>query len=390
MVVEASAGSWTGSEVSTMKNPVERLTVPAANPLANYLAHKDEIDAAIARVLSGGRYILGEEVAAFEQEFARYIGVRFGIGVGSGTEALHLAMRACEIGPGDEIITVSHTAVATVAAIELCDAKPVLVDIDPQSFTIDSNQIEAAIMPRTKAIIPVHLYGHPADMQFIGSIARRHSLYVIEDCAQSHGATYQGRKTGAWGDIAAFSFYPTKNLGALGDGGIVVTDDPELAERARLLREYGWRQRYISEIPGLNSRLDELQAAILRVKLRYLDDENSHRRELAQLYNTLLSSTDLVLPKEKGNVCHVYHQYVVRSQRRDALKSYLKAQGVSTLIHYPIPIHLQPAYRGRLGEKGLLPYTERVCREILSLPLYPQLSEKQVRSISELILDWHR
>lgn len=373
-----------------MKNPVERVTVPSANPLANYLAHKDEIDAAIAHVLSGGRYILGEEVAAFEQEFVRYIGVQFGIGVGSGTEALHLAMRACEIGPGDEVITVSHTAVATVAAIELCGAKPILVDIDPQSFTIDSNQIEAAITSRTKAIVPVHLYGHPADMQAIMSIARHHGLYVIEDCAQSHGATYRGRKTGAWGDIAAFSFYPTKNLGALGDGGMVVTDDPGLAGRARLLREYGWRQRNISEIPGLNTRLDELQAAILRVKLRYLDGENSRRRELAQFYNTLLSSTDLVLPKEKSNVRHVYHQYVVRSQRRDALKAYLKKQGIGTLIHYPVPIHLQRAYRGRLGDKGLLSYTEEACREILSLPMYPQLSEKQVRSISELILDWHR
>jgi len=373
-----------------MKNSVERLAVSSANPLANYLAHKDEIDAAIARVLSRGRYILGDEVAAFEQEFARYIGVRFGIGVGSGTEALHLAMRACEIGSGDEVMTVAHTAVATVAAIELCGARPVLVDIDPQSFTIDSNQIETAITSRTKAIIPVHLYGHPADMQTIVSIARHHRLHVIEDCAQSHGAIYQGRKTGAWGDIATFSFYPTKNLGAFGDGGIVVTDNAELAERTRLLREYGWHQRNISEIPGLNTRLDELQAAILRVKLRYLDEENSRRHKLAQLYNALLSSTDLVLPKEKGDVCHVYHQYAVRSQRRDNLKAYLKEHGVDTLIHYPVPVHLQPAYRGRLGDTGLLPYTEQVCQEILSLPMYPQLSEEQVRWISQLILDWSR
>ena len=371
-----------------MKSPVKGLTVSSANPLASYLVHKDEVDAAIARVLSRGRYILGEEVAAFEQEFARYIGVQFGIGVGSGTEALHLAMRACAIGSGDEVITVAHTSVATVAAIELCGAKPVLVDIDPQSFTIDPNRIESAITSRTKAIIPVHLYGHPADMQVVVTIARHRRLYVIEDCAQSHGAVYQDRKTGAWGDIAAFSFYPTKNLGAFGDGGIVVADNPELAERARLLREYGWRQRYISEIPGLNTRLDELQAAILRVKLRYLDDENSHRRKLAQLYNTLLSSTDLVLPKEKGNVCHVYHQYVVRSQRRDALKAYLKKQGVDTLIHYPVPIHLQPAYRGRLGDNGHVPYTEQVCQEILSLPIHPQLSKQQVRWMSELILNW--
>src|SRR3990172_3207123 len=225
-----------------MKSPVKGLTVSSANPLASYLVHKDEVDAAIARVLSRGRYILGEEVAAFEQEFARYIGVQFGIGVGSGTEALHLAMRACAIGSGDEVITVAHTSVATVAAIELCGAMPVLVDIDPQSFTIDPNRIESAITSRTKAIIPVHLYGHPADMQVVVTIARHRRLYVIEDCAQSHGAVYQDRKTGAWGDIAAFSFYPTKNLGAFGDGGIVVTNNADLAERARLLRQYGWRQ----------------------------------------------------------------------------------------------------------------------------------------------------
>ncbi|MFC2105496.1 DegT/DnrJ/EryC1/StrS family aminotransferase [Candidatus Bipolaricaulota bacterium] len=371
-----------------MKRSIERTLLLAADPLASYLAHKDEIDAAIARVLGNGRYILGREVASFEREFAAYIGIEFGIGVGSGTEALHVAMLACNIGFGDEVITTAHTAVASVASIELSQATPVLIDTDPESFTMDPHQIEAAITSRTKAIMPVHLYGHPADMQTIVAIARHHRLYVIEDCAQSHGASFHGHKTGAWGDMAAFSFYPTKNLGALGDGGVVVTDNRELAERARLLREYGWRNRNTSEIPGLNTRLDELQAAILRVKLRYLDEENSRRRGYAQLYSALLSSTDLVLPNEKDDVCHVYHRYVVRSQWRDALKTYLKDRGVDTLIHYPVPVHLQPAYRGRLGDKGSLPIAEQLCRETLSLPMYPELGEEQIRRISKLAVDW--
>lgn len=371
-----------------MRLPEGEVALPLG-PISGYLAHKEEIDAAISRVLSSGWYILGEEVAAFEQEFASYIGGSFGIGVGSGTEALHIALRACEVGPGDEVITVAHTAVATVAAIELSGARPVVVDIDPQTFTMDPNCIDDAITPKTKAIIPVHLYGHPADMEAIVAIASQRGLYVIEDCAQSHGAGYKGRKTGAWSDIAAFSFYPTKNLGAIGDGGMIVTNDSGLADRARLQREYGWRRRDDSEMAGMNSRLDELQAAILRVKLQYLDGDNSARRTLAGLYAELLASSNLVLPQEVGDITHSYHQYVVRSEKRDQLKTYLQEHGVGTQIHYPVPVHLQSAYRCRLGDKGKLPVSEKVSTEILSLPIHPHLTEEHVRQISSLILGWH-
>lgn len=358
------------------------------NPKANYLAHKDEIDAAIAHFLDRGRYILGQEVENFENEFASFIGVCFAVGVASGTDALHLALRACGLGAGDQIITVSHTAVGTVAGIEACGATPVLVDIDSETFTIDPGKIEAAITKQTKAIIPVHLYGHPADMESIMSVAHRHELLIIEDCAQSHGAEYKGRKTGAWGNIAALSFYPTKNLGALGDGGMVLTDDPKLAEQVRLLREYGWCQRYISEFPGLNSRLDELQAAILRVKLSYLDEENQKRRDLADIYDELLSNTSIKLPASIPGTKHVYHQYVVRSKYRDNLRSFLQEKGIRTLIHYPVPIHQQHAYKKRLRCVGSRVNTNKVVREILSLPIYPELTSEQINQVIKAIITW--
>jgi dTDP-4-amino-4,6-dideoxygalactose transaminase len=362
--------------------------IPQASPRAQYLTHQDEINQAIARVLDKGRYILGEEAAAFEREFAAFLGVRFGIGVGSGTEALHLALRACGVGPGDEVITVSHTAVATVSAIELCGGKPVLVDIDPRSFTLDPARLEAAITSATRAIIPVHLYGQSADLEPILSIARRHTVRVIEDCAQSHGAMYRGKRTGAWGDVACFSFYPTKNLGAIGDGGFVATDDPQLAENARLLREYGWRERYVSDITGWNTLLDELQAAILRVKLRTLDADNARRRHLAALYDELLTASSVSLPQAMSYGEHVYHLYVVRSARRDELQAFLKERGIGTLIHYPAPIHLQPAYRGRLGDVGSLPETERAARQILSLPMFPELTETDVQQVAQAIREF--
>jgi dTDP-4-amino-4,6-dideoxygalactose transaminase len=369
----------------------------SADPRASYLAHKEAIDRAIHRVLDSGWYILGREVEAFEREFGGYIGASEAIGVASGTDALHLALRACGIGPGDGVLTVSHTAVATVAAIELAGADAVLVDVDPASFTMDPNRLEDAIKTyeggrggsragRLKAIIPVHLYGHPADMAAIMDIGRRYGLYVIEDCAQSHGAAIRGRKTGAWGDLAAFSFYPTKNLGALGDGGAVVTNDPGLAGKVRLIREYGWRERYSSDVPGMNSRLDELQAAVLRVKLQHLDRENARRRELAEIYNTLLSPTLVVRPQSSPSVDHVYHQYVIRSSRRDDLRAFLKMHSISTLIHYPVPVHLQRAYqdRIRIGEGGLRE-TEQACGEILSLPIHPQLSDTEIGRVGQLI-----
>jgi dTDP-4-amino-4,6-dideoxygalactose transaminase len=366
-----------------------------ANPAANYLAHRHEIDQAIRRVLDGGTYILGQEVAAFEQEFAHYLGVQHAIGVGSGTDALHIALRACGVGPGDAVLTVSHTAVATVAAIELAGATPVLMDIESATATMDANRIEDVIKQqgprRLKAIIPVHLYGHPAAMPAIMGIAKHYGLTVIEDCAQSHGAAIDGRKMGTWGHLAAFSFYPTKNLGALGDGGAVVTNDRHLAERARLLREYGWRERYVSDFPGMNTRLDEIQAAILRVKLPYLDKENAMRRELARIYDAALSGTSVTVLRSQRGVDHAYHQYVVRSERRDELRAFLKANSVGTLIHYPVPVHLQPAYQGRviLDEAGL-EQTEAICRRILSLPMHPHLTNVQAQEVGDLIARWHR
>ena len=360
--------------------------IPTANPAAQYRSHKSEIDQAIHRALDSGRYILGEEVRAFEAEFAAYIGVKFAIGVGSGTEALHLALCACGIEPGDEVVTVSHTAVATVAAIDLCGVTPVLVDIDADRYTLDPEKLPGLLTPRTKAILPVHLYGQPVDMTPILEIAHRRGLKVIEDCAQAHGATYQGRRVGSWGDMACFSFYPTKNLGALGDGGTVATDDPRLAEKARLMREYGWAERYVSHIRGWNTRLDELQAAVLRVKLRYLDADNAARARLATMYNQLLAGADLRLPVEHSKSNHVYHQYVIRTKRRDELRAFLKEHGIGTLVHYPVPVHLQPAYRGRLPGWDGLPQTERAAREVLSLPMHPELAESDVKAVAEAML----
>jgi dTDP-4-amino-4,6-dideoxygalactose transaminase len=374
----------------SMARPIE---VPQTDPKAGYLAHQAEIDSAIQRVLNSGWYILGPEVEAFEQEFAAYVGVGHAIGVASGTDALELSLRACDAGPGDLVFTVSHTAVATVAAIELAGATPVLVDIDPVTYTMDPNCLEATLaQPPTgipKAVIPVHLYGHPADMPTIMAIAKRHDLYVIEDCAQSHGATLDGRMTGAWGDIAAFSFYPTKNLGALGDGGMVVTNNPALGEWVRLLRQYGWRERNISDIPGGNSRLDELQAAVLRVKLQYLDKENMRRQSLAKTYNALLADIGLTLPEARSGVTHVYHQYVVRLPQRDDLRTTLRQAGIGTLIHYPVPVHLQPAYRGRLPQVAPLPWTEQVSLQVLSLPMFPQLSDDMLQRVGERIINFH-
>lgn len=352
------------------------------NPHLQYQAHKAEIDAAIWRVLDKGWYVLGEEVKTFEAEFAAFLGVTQAIGVGSGTEALHIALRACGIGPGDEVITVSHTAVATVAAIELAGATPVFVDIEPDFFTLSPRQFELAITSRTKAVIPVHLYGQPADMDSILEIARRYNLRVIEDCAQAHGAIYKNQKVGSFGDLACFSFYPTKNLGALGDGGMIATNDSDLEQQVRLLREYGWAERYISQIPGWNSRLDELQAAVLRVKLRYLDQDNAARRRLAELYRAGLSQTQLVLPQERAGTTVVYHLYVVRSARRDELQQYLRSRGISALVHYPVPVHLQPAYLGRLRGDSL-PETERATQTVLSLPMYPELSDDELSQVIE-------
>jgi dTDP-4-amino-4,6-dideoxygalactose transaminase len=361
-----------------------QISVPIFATKPQYQAIKAEIDAAIAEVLEVNFFILGRFLEAFEQEFASWLDVEHAVGVGNGFDAIHLALRACGIGPGDEVITVAHTAVATAVAISAVGARPVFVDIDPQTYCMDPTAAAAAITPRTRAIVPVHLYGHPADMGRLLDLARRHNLVVIEDAAQAHGARYQDRPCGTLGHAGAFSFYPTKNLGAYGDGGAVVTRDPGVARMIRLLRNYGWAEgkRYYSAVKGVNSRLDELQAAILRVKLRHLDAWNERRRAIAARYTEALAGLpELALPREQPWAYHVYHLYVVRTPRRNALQQHLQAYGVGTQVHYPVPVHLQEAYQELGYRPGALPETERAAGEILSLPLYPELTDAQVEHV---------
>ena len=359
--------------------------IPLVDLKAAYHRLQAEIDAAVARVLAGGWYILGPEVRAFESEFAAYLGVEHAVGVASGTDAVLLALRALGVGPGDEVITVAHTAVATVTAIELCGAIPRLVDIDSVTYTLDPTHLAAAITPRTRAIVPVHLYGAPADLDAILAVARAHGLLVVEDCAQAHGARTRGRAVGTLGDAAAFSFYPTKNLGALGDGGAVATNRPEVAERLRLLRQYGWRERYVSDVAGTNSRLDELQAAILRVRLGHLEAENEARRRLAARYDAALAGLPIALPAARPADCPVYHLYVIRAAARDALAEHLRARGIGTGVHYPVPVHRQPAYAHLGYGPGSLPATEAAAAEVLSLPMYPDLTEGAVDTVAAAI-----
>jgi dTDP-4-amino-4,6-dideoxygalactose transaminase len=347
-----------------------------------------DLDEAINNVLNHGSFILGEELRLFESEFAGFCGVAVVVGVASGGDALQIALRALEIGSGDEVITVSHTSVATVAAIELVGARPVLADIDPARYTLDPGKLEPLITKRTRAIIPVHLYGCPADLHPILAIAARYGLRVIEDCAQAHGARYHGKPVGSWGDLGAFSFYPTKNLGAFGDAGAVTTNDPDLAERVRLLRQHGWQTRYVSSLKGLNSRLDELQAAILRVKLRYLDGWNDRRRQLAGLYTNLLSGQGIALPYQPDDSLHVFHQYTIRSAERDDLRAFLKSRGINTLVHYPIPVHLQPAYLDLGYPEGNLPASESAANQVLSLPLFPELSQDEIAHVSRVVIEF--
>jgi len=348
-----------------------------------HLELRDEIRAAVERVLDDGWFILGKQGEAFEREFADYCGAAYCVGVGSGTEAIHLALLACGVQPGDEVATVSLTAVPTASAISFAGARPVFVDVDPRTFTMDPGRLESTITSRTRAILPVHLYGQVADMEPILEVGRRHGIPVIEDACQAHGAEYKGRKAGSLGTMAAFSFYPTKNLGACGDGGAVTTNDPELADRLRLLRNYGQRKRYYHESKGFNSRLDEMQAAILRAKLRHLDEWNEIRRAKARLYSSLLK--EVVCPYEAEYARHVYHLYVVRSRRRDDLQRFLAEQGIGTLIHYPVPVHLQDAYRDLGVPRGALPATERAAEEILSLPLYPELPDEMIAEVAEAV-----
>jgi len=359
------------------------MNIPFVDLVAQYQNLQGEIFPALQRVMSRGDFILGEEVDLFEQEFARYCGVAHSVGVASGTEALHLAVRALGIGPGDEVITAANTFIATALAVSYTGATPVFVDVRREDFNIDVTLIERAITRRTRAIIPVHLYGQPAGMQGILQIAAQYNLKVIEDASQAHGATIGDRRVGSFGDIGCFSFYPGKNLGAYGDGGAIVTNDAQLAETIRLLRNYGQKTKYVHTMLGYNSRLDTMQAAILRVKLRHLDEWNKRRRRAAQFYHERLAGLDVPLPKEKSGVRHVYHLYVIQHRRRDQLLQALTAQGISCGIHYPVPLHQQQPYRGMSTMPVGAPVTSELSREILSLPIYPEISEEQITRVVE-------
>ena len=361
------------------------LNVPFVDLHAQYAAIRDEIQMAINEVLDVSWFILGRHVESFEKKFAEYCGGREAVGVGSGTEALHLALQACEVGPGDEVITVANTFIATALAIDYVGAMPVFVDIDPVTYTIDVAQIESRITPRTKAILPVHLFGQPADLEPIQALAERHGLYVIEDACQAHGAEYKGQRVGAIGDIGCFSFYPAKNLGAYGDGGLVLTRKSELAERVRLLRNYGQTRKYFHRIRGYNSRLDELQAAVLETKLPHLDDWNDARRHVAARYDAGVNAPHVTLPGVCEDVRHVYHLYVIRTPYRDELREWLSARGIRTQIHYPVPIHRQEACRDLGLPAGTLSVTEQACDEILSLPMYPELTDAQIDWVIESV-----
>ncbi|MBX6744113.1 MAG: DegT/DnrJ/EryC1/StrS family aminotransferase [Acetobacteraceae bacterium] len=364
------------------------ILIPQADPGAGYRAQKQEIDAAIARALASGWYILGREGEAFEREFAEWLGTARAVGCANGTDALALILRGLGIGEGCTVATVSHTAVATVAAIEMAGAVPLLLDIDPDTYTMDPDELTAVLedpppgLPPIRAAIVVHLYGQAADLDPMLRACAANGVALIEDCAQAHGATLNGRKLGTMGQAAAFSLYPTKNLGALGDGGILATDDAQLADRIAAIRQYGWKERYVSDLVGVNSRLDEVQAAILRARLPHLDAGNARRREIAAAYDAALEGGPISPPTRRPGAEHVFHQYVIRSEDRAGLQARLKEEGIGTGIHYPVPVHLQPAYKERvpLGPAGCAE-TERAAREVLSLPMYPELTEGQVAHI---------
>jgi len=362
--------------------------VPFVDLKRQYLGIKDEILAAVAGVFDSTQFVLGKEVAAFEEEFAAYCGARYGIAVSTGTSALHLALLAGGIGPGDEVITVPLTFVATAAAIGYTGAKPVFVDVDPFTYTMDPAAIEAAITPRTKAILPVHLYGQAADMDPILAIARRHGLLVIEDAAQGHGAEYNGRRCGSIGDLGCFSFYPGKNLGAYGEGGMVTTGDPDFARKIRILRDWGAETKYQHVVKGFNYRMEGVQGAILRVKLRYLEGWTEARRAHAAAYIKLFADSGVCLPVEAPGNRHVYHVFgVLTAQRVEFMRS-LAARGVQTGIHYPIPVHLLPAYSELNHQPGDFPVAERIASEQVSLPMFPELTESEIGEVGEAVLEF--
>jgi dTDP-4-amino-4,6-dideoxygalactose transaminase len=361
------------------------MNIPLVDLKGQYETIKPEIEAAIRRVIERTAFILGPEVVAFEDEFAAFCEARHAVGVSSGTDALHLALRACEVKAGDEVITSPFTFIATAEAVSMCGARPVFVDIDPRTYNIDPGQIEARITPRTSAIIPVHLYGQPADMDPILEIAHRHHLRVIEDAAQAHGARYKGKRVGTLADIACFSFYPGKNLGAYGDAGAVVTDNDEIAERVRMLRNHGRREKYEHLVEGFGNRLDALQAAILRAKLPHLESWNNRRRELAAQLTTLIAGTEAITPFVPEWAEPVWHLYVVRVKDRDRVLAQLKQVGIASGVHYPISLHLQPAYQHLGYCRGSFPHAEMAMDKVLSVPMYPELSEVQIRYITDAL-----
>ncbi len=373
---------------------MEAMIIPQCNPLASYQRLKVDIDAAISAVLAQGRYVLGDQVAAFEKEFADYHGGGHAVGVANGTDGLEMALRALGVVSGTKVYTVSHTAVATVAAIEKAGAIPILVDIDPKSYTMCPLSLQSALKAHPSGgrdvVVVVHLYGQPAvHWQSIADVAKSHGLLLVEDCSQAHGAEWRGCKVGTLGEAAAFSLYPTKNLGAIGDGGVCFMKDHDLAAKLRSLREYGWKERYVSEVPGGNSRLDELQAAILRIKLKHLDKDNNARRRIASLYFDGIENPRISMPAKYEDGRHVYHQFVVRSPNRDDLREHLKARNIGTLIHYPVPIHRQPAYEGRLPMPASgLPETEKAAGTIASLPMFPELEDDAIERIVTALNDW--
>ena len=361
--------------------------IPFLDLKSQYASIKPEVDAAIQGVLDSCEFTLGSEVKAFEQEFAAYCGSTHGIGVNSGTSALHLALLAAGVGPGDEVITVPFTFVASVAAIHYTGAKAVFVDIDPLTYTMDPNALESAITSRTKAIMPVHLYGQPTEMDPILQVAHKHGLVVIEDAAQAHGAEYNGRRVGGLGDIGCFSFYPGKNLGAYGEGGMVVTANPELARTVRMLRDWGGEKKYQHLLKGYNMRLEGMQGAVLRVKLRHLEKWTEARRAAAKRYDAVLAGSGVQTPRARPNGRHVYHIYAVRSADRNSLQTELQARGIQTGIHYPTPVHLLPAYADLGYGAGDFPHSENAANEVLSLPMFPELTTQMQKEVARAILD---
>ena len=365
------------------------MEIPLVDLRRQYHQIKDEVDEKIREVLESGRFVLGDNVEAFEEEFARYCGVKYAVGVASGTDALTLCLETFGLNNGDEVITVPNTFISTVDSIFHNEATPIFVDVESETYTMNVSDIKQKISERTKVVLPVHLYGHPVDMDPLLEIAEENNLCVVEDACQAHGAEYKDKKMGSFGDCACFSFYPAKNLGAYGDGGIIVTNDEQVAERVRMLRNYGERKKYYHAFIGYNSRLDEIQAAILRVKLKYLDKWVEARRRIAQRYNELLSNVlDITIPYEKSYAKHAYHLYVIRTRHRDKLRSWLSSRNISTGIHYPVPVHLQDAYRHLSFVNGSFPIAEGIAKEILSLPMFPELTEDEVCYVCQSIKEF--